>query len=74
MKTTDLTLRAAGGEDLGVIGTVVIRGYIGKHRVIFEAALSTKVKKCLLSGIKLRQNGYVLTVSKDCSYIMNEGH
>ena len=37
--------------------------------VEFEAILATKVQRCLLSGIKLRESGYSVVIKGDGSYI-----
>ena len=51
---TQVVLKAASGEDLGAIGKIKVRGFLDGQKVEFEAILATKVKKCLLSGIRLR--------------------
>ena len=70
---TKVKLTTASGEDLGAVGTVRIRGHLEGHKVEFEAVVATKVKKCLLSGVKLRENGYLLTLSSNGSYVEKHG-
>ena len=66
---TKVKLTTASGEDLGAFGTVKVRGFLNGQRVEFEAVVATKAQKCLLSGVKLRENGCQLTLSTFGSYI-----
>ena len=70
---TKVKLTTASGEDLGALGTVKVRGCLKGQRVDFEAVVATKAQKCLLSGVKLRENGYQLTLSSSGSYIEKRG-
>ena len=70
---TKVKLTTASGEDLGALGTVKVRGFLNGQRVEFEAVVATKAQKCLLSGVKLRENGYQLTLSSSGSYIEKRG-
>ena len=49
------------------------RGFLNGQRVEFEAVVATKAQKRLLSGVKLRENGYQLTLSSSGSYIEKRG-
>ncbi len=60
---TKVKLMTASGEDLGALGTVKVRAWLNGHQVEFEAVLATKAQKCLFSGVKLREKGYLLALS-----------
>ena len=71
---TKVKLTTASGEDLGALGTVKVRGFLSGQRVEFEAVVARKAHKCLLRGVKLRENGYLLTLSSSSSsYIEKRG-
>ena len=55
LQTTNITLRGANGQDLGVMGEVQVRGFIGKIKVHFRAVMARDARRCLLSGIQLRK-------------------
>ena len=54
-------MRGANGQDLGAMGEVQVRGFIGKIKVQF--------RRCLLSGIQLRTNGYTFTLNQQGSFL-----
>jgi hypothetical protein len=54
---TKVTLGTASGNDLGAIGKVHIKVWLEDQTAEFDALLATKARKCLLSGIKLREGG-----------------
>jgi hypothetical protein len=66
-------LGTASGEDLGAIGKITVRGFLEGQKAEFEAIAATKVRKCLLSGIRLREGGYSLVLHGDGSYIEKNG-
>ncbi len=66
---SDVALKAASGEDLGAIGKIKVRGFLDGQRAELETAQATKVHRCLLSGIKLREGGYSVTMAGDGSYL-----
>ena len=54
----NVTLRGANEQDLGAMGEVQVRGFIGKIRVQFTAVVARDARRCLLSGTQLRTKGY----------------
>ena len=48
LQTTKILLRGASGQDLGAIGEVQVRGFIGKIKVQFTAVVERDGRRCLL--------------------------
>ena len=56
--TTGVTLRGANEQDLGAMGEVQVRGFIGKNQSSFTAVVARDARRCLQSGTQLRTKGY----------------
>ena len=74
VQESQVVLGTASGDNLGAVGKVHARDFLEGQHVELEATLVTKVKKCLLSGVKLRESGYLLTLSSNGSYVEKHGH
>ena len=51
-----VTLRGSNGQDLGALGEVQVRGFIGKIKVHFTAVVARDDRRCLLSGYTFTLN------------------
>ena len=68
-QTTSVTLRGANGQDLGAMGEVQARGFIGKIKVQFTAVVARDARRCLLSGPQLRTKGYTFSLNHRESFL-----
>ena len=69
LQTKNVTLRGANGQDLGPMGDVQARGPTCKIKVQFKAVVARDARRCLLSGTKLRTNGYTFTQIQQGSFL-----
>ena len=69
LQTTRVTLRGASGLDLGAMGVVQIRGFIGKIEVQFTTVVARDARRCLPSGTKLRTQGHTFTSSQHETFL-----
>ena len=58
LQSTSVTLKGAKRQDLGAIGEVLVKGFIGKVKVQFKVVVARDARRCLLSGTQLRAKGY----------------
>ena len=73
MQTTRVSLRGANGQDLGAIGEVQVKDFIGKIKVQFTAAVARDARRCLLSGTQLRtKKGIHVHVDQHGSFPHNQ--
>ena len=69
LQTTRVMLSGANGQNLGAMGEVHVRGFIGKIKVQFTAVVARDVRRCLLSGTQLRTKGYPFTSNQQRSFL-----
>ena len=68
LQTTKVTLTEASGQDLGAMGEVQVRSFIGKIKVQFTAVVARDARPCLLSGTQLRTKGYTFKFNQHGSF------
>ena len=70
LQTTRVTLRGANGQDLGAVGGLYVRSFIGKIKVQFTALVARDARRGLLSGTQLRTKEYTFTLNQHESYLI----
>ena len=69
LQPSTVTLRGANGQDLGAMGKVLVRNFIGGTKVQFIATVAKDARRCLLSGTQLRAKGYTFTLEQQRSFL-----
>ena len=71
LQTTRVTLRGANGQDLGAMGEVQVRRFVGKTKVQFTAVVARDARRCLPSGTQLRTKEYTFTLNRQKKVTMS---
>ena len=65
LRCTTVTLRGANGQDLGAMGEVQVRGFIGKIKVHFTEVAARDARRCFLSGSNSEHASKQVTMSRE---------
>ena len=69
LQKTTTKLNTTSGEDLDVLGQVRVQFELQGYIIELDAIVSSKAKRCLLSGIRLRDANFKLVLEGDQSYV-----
>ena len=72
LETTSVVLGSASGENLEAIGALKVRAWADDQKVELDVIVAERVKRCLLSGTRLRTKGYKLSLSTE-SFLEKNG-
>ena len=62
-----MTVRGACGQEQGVLGMILAKGFFCSRKLHLRAAVAREARRCLLSGTQLRPQGYTfLTLQRSC--------
>ena len=73
LKPVQIRLRSATGDDMGVSGSFVLRGWCDDRVVEMTALVSTRATRSLCSATKLVNAGYSILMKPDQSFLRHSG-
>ena len=73
LKPVQIRLRSATGDDMGVSGSFVLRGWCDDNLVEMTALVSTRATRSLCSATKLVNAGYSILMKPDESVLCHSG-